>query len=61
MKNKKVVIEVLGGVAYCTKLPYGVDVIIKDYDNKPMTSDVNHGKEEKKDGRQNQYSVQNRK
>lgn len=35
MKNKKVVIEVLGGVAVVAECPAGVEVSIKDYDNCP--------------------------
>jgi hypothetical protein len=34
-RTKKVVIEVLGGVADCTKHPRDVDVEILDYDNCP--------------------------
>jgi len=33
MKNYKVIIEIVGGVAYVTECPPEVEVEIRDYDN----------------------------
>jgi hypothetical protein len=36
MKTRRVIIEVLGGVAYVTHCPRGVEVEIIDHDNEPV-------------------------